>query len=63
MERKSLEDIGNFGLFATSEEIGRYRNISTAQKLKWLDDMRHLVFATLTGKDIKKWERLRKAGL
>ena len=50
------------GPVVTHEEILYYRNISTERKLKWLEDMRSLLFATMNPASRRQWENIRKAG-
>jgi len=46
----------------TVEEIKRYQRVPTVRKLVWLDEMRHLLFATMTAKDCVLWQAMRAKG-
>jgi len=50
------------GSVFSAAEIRRYRRVSTARKLQWLDEMRHLFFAAMTPEIQKRWAELRKRG-
>jgi hypothetical protein len=59
-DRASLPPWG--GPLATADDIKRYQRVSTARKLAWLDEMRHLLFSTMTAEDRERWQTMREKG-
>lgn len=60
--KKTKQGSVRYGAYVTPEEIRRYRRVSTARKLAWLDEMRRLMFAAMTPALMRRFERLRRMG-